>query len=139
MTPRSTAHRRQRVRSRGTGSRIMSGRPKPGMAVYLLAVAIVATLWACESATHVATPRASSSARPTVSPTAAAVATVPFDLSGTGSRDTSFRSGIPWTITWSFDCANLGQNGRFVLPVTDDNATGGATPGGPGLTGKGTV
>lgn len=117
----------------------MRGRPKPGMPVYVVAVAIVATLSACESATHVATPRASSSARPTVAPTTAAVDTVPFDLSGTGSRDTSFRSGIPWTITWSFDCANLGQIGQFTLAVTDDNGTDRATSGGSGMQGKGTV
>jgi hypothetical protein len=119
----------------------MGDRLRPGVAVFLLAVAFVATLSACESATHVGTPRASSSPRQTVAPTTAAGATVPFALSGIGDRESSFRSGsgIPWTIRWSFDCANLGQTGQFTLAVTDDKGTDRATSGGSGMQGRGTV
>jgi hypothetical protein len=117
----------------------MSDRVKPGMVVLLLATAIVATMSACESATHVTTPSASTSPRQTVAPTTTAVATVPFALNGTGSRDTSFRSGAPWKITWSFDCANLGQIGQFTLAVTDDKGTDRTTAGGSGMQGKGAV
>jgi len=112
---------------------------KEAVAVILLTVAIAATMPACEGATHVTTASVSSSPRQTIAPTNPAVATVPFDLNGIGDRDTSFRSAIPWIMTWRFDCAALGQVGHFTLAVTDDNGRDRATSGGSGMQGHGTV
>jgi hypothetical protein len=42
-------------------------------------------------------------------------------------------------MTWSFDCANLGQIGQFLLAVTADTGIDRATSGGSGLEGHGTV
>jgi hypothetical protein len=118
---------------------------KPAMALCLLTVTIVATMPACEKATRAPTAGASSSPRQTVAPsqtivpTNPAVATVPFDLSGSGDRDTAFQSTGPWKMTWSFDCANLGQTGDFTLAVTGDKSTDRTTSGGAGMQGHGSV
>jgi hypothetical protein len=131
----------------------MIDRLKPAIGVFLLAVIIVVTMPACERATRVTTSGANSSPaprptitpsqtiapRPTIAPTNAGVATVPFDLSGSGDHDTSFQSATPWKMTWSFDCTSLGQSGQFTLAVTGDQGTDRTTSGGSGMQGNGTV
>jgi hypothetical protein len=124
---------------------------KPAMALCLLTVTIVAIMPACEKATRAPTAGASSSPRQTgapsqtiaprqtIAPTNPAVATVPFDLSGSGDRDTAFQSTGPWKMTWNFDCANLGQTGDFTLAVTGDKGTDRTTSGGAGMQGHGSV
>jgi hypothetical protein len=129
----------------------MLDRLKPAIGVFVLTVAIAATMPACEGATRVTTPSATSSLRPTIAPsqtiapgqtiapTNPALAIVPFDLSGSGDHDASFQSATPWKMTWSFDCTNLGQSGQFTLAVIGDQGTDRATSGGSGMQGHGTV
>jgi hypothetical protein len=130
----------------------MMDRLKPAIGVFVLTVAIAATMTACEGATRVTTPSATGSPpgptitpsrtvapSQTIAPTNAAAATVPFDLSGSGDHDTSFQSATPWKMTWSFDCTNLGQSGQFTLAVIGDQGTDRATSGGSGMQGHGTV
>lgn len=130
----------------------MIDRLKPAIGVFLLAGIIAVTMPACEGATRVTTPGATSSPprptitpsqtvapRQTIAPTNPAIATVPFDLSGSGDHDTSFQSATPWKMTWSFDCTNLGQSGQFTLAVASDQGTDRTTSGGSGMQGHGTV
>jgi hypothetical protein len=125
---------------------VVADRLKPAMAVVLLAVAIAATMPACERAsgrtaavTASSSPRQTAASRQTIAPTPPAVASVPFDLSGSGDHDTAFQSTTPWKMTWSFDCANIGQIGDFTLAVTSDKGTDRTTSGGAGMQGHGSV
>lgn len=116
----------------------------------LLATVVALILSACDSgrgpsSLSVSPPNAAASPTkaapsPSTSPGQnATAATLPFDLMGTGDRDLVFESSASWNIAWSFDCANLGTSGPFM--VTVDGVKGFAHPAASssGMQGHGTL
>src|SRR5258708_4781597 len=69
-------------------------------------------------------PAASSPAAPDKSPAAAAAKASPaapqvlLDLSGSGSKSTqTFAAPGNWDLAWTYDCANFGMQGNFIVFV----------------------
>jgi hypothetical protein len=116
----------------------------------LLATAVALMLSACDSGRgpsslsgsppNAAASPTTAAPSPSTSPGQnAAATTVPFDLMGTGDRDLVFETSARWNIAWSFDCANLGTSGPFM--VTVDGVKGFTHPAAnsSGMQGRGTL
>ncbi|NUP51979.1 MAG: hypothetical protein HOW97_32360 [Catenulispora sp.] len=71
------------------------------------------------TATVTATPAAA--AAPAPSSAAAPKSTVVFTTSGDGIKKTkTFTTSAEWSVSYTFDCANAGGNGNFILQVDGD-------------------
>lgn len=52
-----------------------------------------------------------------------------LDLSGSGIKNSSsFTTTGPWTVAYTYDCANFGMNGNFIVTVGDSSGTPVAFP-----------